>query len=49
MKVAMKTLPHDDVRVTVKTVLLDITLMEWSVFTGVLTAVVVLSINLFLQ
>lgn len=49
MKVAMKALPLDDVRVTVKMVLLDITFMEWSVFTGVLSAVVVLSINLFLQ
>jgi len=47
MKMNTTTMPLEDVHVTVKTVLLDITFMEWSVFTGVLSAMVVLSINMF--
>jgi len=47
MKMSTNTSPLEDVHVTVKTILLDITFMEWSVFTGVLSAIAVLSINLF--
>jgi len=47
MKMSMTTDLYEDVHVTVKAVLLDITLMEWSILTSVLSAVVVLSVNLF--
>ncbi len=43
----MNTIPHEDVNVTVKAVLLDISFMEWSVLSGVCGAVVVLFVNLF--
>ncbi|GEM_PF-2461352 len=46
MEMNMNTNPHEDVDVTVKTVLLDVTFMEWSVLTGLLSAIVVLSVNL---